>query len=108
VVVIGGLVGLWRWRGDRRDAQVKVLKDQQSEREKRAEERFQAVVAGLGLLFSFGRFCVQGMSHFYTQTFDGCFVVLPPQMLNPPSFIGGITTTDYSWRYLYKEEGICF
>src|SRR5215469_816900 len=37
VVVIGGLIGLFRWVGD-----------QQDEREKRAEERFQKVVAGLG------------------------------------------------------------
>src|SRR6266702_7411946 len=31
VVVVGGLIGLWRWFGDRR-----------SEREKRAEERYQS------------------------------------------------------------------
>jgi uncharacterized protein YjbI with pentapeptide repeats len=37
VVVIGGLIGLFRWGADRR-----------SEREKRAEERFQAAVTGLG------------------------------------------------------------
>ena len=37
VVVIGGLIGLGRWLGDRR-----------SEREKRAEERFQSIVTGLG------------------------------------------------------------
>src|SRR5436853_585306 len=37
VVVIGGLIGLWRWLGDRR-----------GEREKRAEERFQSAVIGLG------------------------------------------------------------
>ena len=37
VVVIGGLIGLGRWLGDRH-----------SEREKRAEERFQKVVEGLG------------------------------------------------------------
>src|SRR6266704_556419 len=36
VVVIGGLIGLGRWLADRR-----------SEREKRAEERFQKVVEGL-------------------------------------------------------------
>ena len=68
VVVIGGLIGLFRWFGDRR-----------SEREKRAEERFQAAVTGLGgekeeakigaaiLLRTFLR---PGHEQFYTQTFD--------------------------------------
>ena len=37
VVVVGGLIGLFRWAADRR-----------SEREKRAEEGFQAAVTGLG------------------------------------------------------------
>lgn len=79
VVVIGGLIGLFRWLGDRRDAQDKELKDRQNEREKRAEERFQSVVAGLGdekegtkvgaaiLLRTFLR---PGYEQFYTQTFD--------------------------------------
>src|SRR5438874_10706149 len=48
VVVIGGLIGLFRWIRDRQDAQEKELKDRQNEREKRAEERFQAAVTGLG------------------------------------------------------------
>src|SRR5579863_7552159 len=66
VVVIGGLIGLFRWLGDRRDEQEKRREDQRSEQEKRAEEqkrwledrqaerekgaeeRFQAVVEGLG------------------------------------------------------------
>jgi hypothetical protein len=68
VVVIGGLIGLFRWFGDRR-----------SEREKRAEERFQSAVEGLGsereearigaaiLLRTFLR---PGYEQFYTQTFD--------------------------------------
>jgi hypothetical protein len=68
IVVIGGLIGLFRWFGDRRD-----------EREKRAEERFQSVVTGLGdekegakigaaiLLRTFLR---PGYKEFYTQTFD--------------------------------------
>jgi len=68
VVVIGALIGLWRWFGDR-----------QHEREKRAEERFQAAVTGLGddkegarigaaiLLRTFLR---PGYEQFYTQTFD--------------------------------------
>jgi uncharacterized protein YjbI with pentapeptide repeats len=68
LVVIGGFIGLWRWLADRRD-----------ERHKRAEERFQAVVAGLGdekegakvgaaiLLRTFLR---PGYEQFYMQTFD--------------------------------------
>jgi uncharacterized protein YjbI with pentapeptide repeats len=68
VVVIGGLIGLFRWFADRR-----------SEREKRAEERFQSVVTGLGdekegarigaaiLLRTFLR---PGYEQFYIQTFD--------------------------------------
>src|SRR6266700_3445843 len=32
VVVIGGLIGLWRWLRDRRDAQDKELRDRQIER----------------------------------------------------------------------------
>jgi uncharacterized protein YjbI with pentapeptide repeats len=76
-VVTGGLFGLWRWRVDRKEAQVKELEDrkeaqdkelkdhqaerdrrdeeqkrwledQKAEREKRAEERFQSAVTGLG------------------------------------------------------------
>ncbi len=90
VVVIGGLIGLFRWLRDRRDAQEKELKDRldaqekelkdrQNEREKRAEERFQAAVTGLGdvkegakigaaiLLRTFLR---PDYKDFYTQTFD--------------------------------------
>src|SRR6266480_7764639 len=39
VVVIGGLIGLFRWLGDRRDEQEKRREDQRSEQEKRAEEQ---------------------------------------------------------------------
>ncbi len=79
VIVIGALFGLWRWRWDRRDAQDKELKDRQNEREKRAEERFQSAVTGLGdekegarigaaiLLRTFLR---PGYEQFYIQTFD--------------------------------------
>jgi hypothetical protein len=68
VVVIVGLIGLFRWFGDRH-----------SEREKQAEVRFQAAVTGLGddkegakigaaiLLRTFLR---PGYEQFYTQTFD--------------------------------------
>jgi uncharacterized protein YjbI with pentapeptide repeats len=90
VIVIGALLGLWRWRRERqdaqdkelkerRDAQDKELKERQNELEKRAEERFQAAVTGLGderegarigaaiLLRTFLR---PGYEQFYSQTFD--------------------------------------
>lgn len=83
VVVIGGLIGLFRWFGDRR-----------SEREKRAEERFQSAVTGLGdekegarigaaiLLRTFLR---PGYEQFYTQTFDLAVANLRlPRTSNPP------------------------
>jgi hypothetical protein len=79
VIVGGALFGLWRWFTDRRDAQDKELKDRQNEREKRAEERFQSAVEGLGdekegarigaaiLLRTFLR---PGYEQFYIQVFD--------------------------------------
>src|SRR6266516_7977521 len=79
VVVIGGLIGLFRWLGDRLDEYEKRREDQRNEQEKRAEERFQAAVTGLGdekkgakigaaiLLRTFLR---PGYEEFYTQTFD--------------------------------------
>jgi hypothetical protein len=39
VVVIGGLIGFFRWLGDRRDEQEKRREDQHIEQEKRAEEQ---------------------------------------------------------------------
>ena len=68
VVVIGALVGLFRWLGDRR-----------SEQEKRAEERFQSVVEGLGSEREAARvgaaimlrtFLRKDYEQFYSQTFD--------------------------------------
>ena len=44
VVVIGILIGFRQWRVSRTDTQDKELKDRQNERDKRAEERFQAAV----------------------------------------------------------------
>src|SRR5205085_2344056 len=79
VVVIGVLFGFWQWRMGRRDAQDKELEDRQAEREKRAEERFQSVVEGLGdgrmekrigaavVLRTFLR---PGYEQFYHQVFD--------------------------------------
>jgi hypothetical protein len=72
VVVIGGLIGLGRWIGDRSDRRDKDLKD-------RAEERFKTAVTALGdrndgvqvggaiLLRTFLR---PGYRQFYVQTFD--------------------------------------
>jgi uncharacterized protein YjbI with pentapeptide repeats len=79
VIVIGALFGLWRWRADRRDAQDKELKERQIELEKRAEERFQAAVTGLGddkkgamigAAILLRTFLHPGYERFYTQTFD--------------------------------------
>ena len=127
VVVIGGLIGLWRWLGDRRDAQEKVLKDQQSEREKRAEERFQAAVTGLGddkegarigaaiLLRTFLR---PGYEQFYTQTFDLAVANLRlPRTPHPtedpdglsyppenPTVAQSLTTLSQALIVVYKES----
>ncbi len=83
IIVIGGLIGLFRWFGDRQD-----------EREKRAEERFQSAVAGLGgekegarigaaiLLRTFLR---PGYEQFYIQTFDLAVASLcPTETPHPP------------------------
>lgn len=81
LVVIGGLIGLWRWFADR-----------QAEREKRAEERFQSAVTGLGddkagakvgaaiLLRTFLR---PGYEQFYSQAFDLATANLRLRHLDP-------------------------
>jgi hypothetical protein len=83
VVVIGGLVGLFRWFGDRR-----------SEREKRSEERFQDVVAGLGddkegrkigAAIMLRTFLQPGYEQFYSQAFDLAVANLcPTETPHPP------------------------
>src|SRR6266516_4171211 len=97
VVVIGGLIGLFRWLGDRLDEQKKRrddrqaeresrdeeqkrwLDDRQAEREKRAEERFQTAVEGLGsereeakvgAAITLRTFLRPGYEQFYFQAFD--------------------------------------
>jgi uncharacterized protein YjbI with pentapeptide repeats len=90
VLVIGGLLGFWRWRVDRQDAQARELKDRRDaqdkeledrkvEREKRAEERFQIVVSGLGskdieakvgAAILLRTFLKPGYEQFYQQSFD--------------------------------------
>jgi hypothetical protein len=68
LVVVGGLIGLWRWFADRG-----------GEREKRAEERFQSVVEGLGserteikvgAAIMLHTFLQKGYERFYRQAFD--------------------------------------
>jgi uncharacterized protein YjbI with pentapeptide repeats len=68
VVVIGGFIGLFRWFGDRRN-----------QREKRDEDRFQAVVAGLGsdniqakvgAAIMLHTFLQPGYERFYRQAFN--------------------------------------
>ncbi len=85
-LALAGLFTVVRYFNDRRDARAKQdeeqrrwLKDQEAEREKRAEERFQAVVEGLGdarmekrigaavVLRTFLR---PGYEQFYHQVFD--------------------------------------
>jgi uncharacterized protein YjbI with pentapeptide repeats len=85
VVVLGSLIGLFRW-----------LADQRSEREKRVEERFQAAVTGLGddkegtrigaaiLLRTFLR---PDYERFYTQIFQLVAANLRlPRNPNPPEY----------------------
>jgi len=81
VVVIGGLIGLFRWVGD-----------QQDEREKRAEERFQKVVAGLGsgnegrkvgAAIMLRTFLQPGYEQFYSQAFDLAVTYLRLRHVDP-------------------------
>src|SRR6266516_74789 len=67
IVVVGALIGLFRWLGDRR-----------SEREKRAEERFQSVVEGFGsereearvsAAINLRTFLLPGYERFYQRVF---------------------------------------
>lgn len=108
-VVIGGLIGLWRWLGDRQDARKKELEDHQAERErrdeeqkrwlkereaereKRAEERFQSAVEGLssdkeearlGAAILLRAFLRPGYEPFYVQVFD--LVVVHLRLLRTP------------------------
>jgi uncharacterized protein YjbI with pentapeptide repeats len=105
VVVIGGLIGLGRWLGDRR-----------SEREKRVEERFQTAVTGLGddkegakigaaiLLRTFLR---PGYEQFYTQTFDLAVANLrlprTPHLPEDPNAALPLTTLSQVLIVVFKE-----
>jgi hypothetical protein len=91
VVVIGGLIGLFRWFRDRRDAQEKDLKAQ-------AEERFRTAVTALGdekegvqvggaiLLRSFlHKEDKKSHERYYTQIFDLAVAYLRPSSTSHPS-----------------------
>jgi uncharacterized protein YjbI with pentapeptide repeats len=78
-VLGGGLFGLLRYFTDRRDERNKELKDRENEREKRAEERFQKVVEGLGstevgtkvgAAIMLRTFLQSDYTRFYRQAFD--------------------------------------
>jgi hypothetical protein len=75
----GGILGLVRYLAERRTAQDKELKDRQEERERRAQERFQAAVTGLaddkegakiGATIVLRNFLKPGYEEFYIQIFD--------------------------------------
>src|SRR6266480_2983519 len=116
VVVIGALIGLWRWLGDRRDEHEKRREDQRNEQEKRAEERFQAAVTGLGdekkgakigaaiLLRTFLR---PGYEEFYTQTFDLAVAHLrlptTPDSPEDPTSSLPLTTLSQALIVVFKE-----
>jgi Pentapeptide repeats (8 copies) len=79
VIVVGALIGLWRWQRDRGDEYEKRREDQHTELEKRAEERFQYAVTGLGdkkegakigAAILLRTFLHPGYEQFYIQTFD--------------------------------------
>lgn len=115
-IVIGGLIGLWRWLRDRRIAQDKELIDRQSEREKRAEERFQRVIEGLGSNAPEARagaaimlrtFLKPGYEPFYQQVFD---LAVTHLRLRPPTSPQNPSTPDSLNQALitvFKEAVVC-
>ncbi len=94
VVVVGALVGLFRWLADRRDEQEKRREDQRIEQRKRDEERFQTVITGLGntgteakvgFVVMLRTFLGKGYEQFYSQTFDLAVAHLRlPRTITPP------------------------
>jgi len=83
LIATAALIAAWlgwrQWFTNRKDEQTKRREDQHSEQEKRAEERFQRVVEGLGserMEASVGAaimlrtFLQSGYEQFYRQTFD--------------------------------------
>ncbi len=95
LVVVAGLFFAFRqWSVNRQDAQVKELEDRKAEREKRAEERFQSAVEGLGsereeakvgAAILLRTFLHPGYEQFYIQTFDLAVAHLRlPRTPHPP------------------------
>lgn len=86
LLVLTGIAGIWRYFADRSaerkkqiEEQKRWLQDKESERDKRAEESFQTVVAGLGNEKMEARigsaivlrtFLIPGYYKFYSQAFD--------------------------------------
>jgi uncharacterized protein YjbI with pentapeptide repeats len=117
VIVIGALFGLWRWHSDRRDAQDKELKERQNELEKRAEERFQAAVIGLGdekegakigAAILLRTFLYPGYERFYVQTFDLAVAHLrlsrTPHLPDDPNTILSPSTLSQALIAVFKES----
>jgi hypothetical protein len=105
VVVIGGLIGLFRWFGDRR-----------SNREKQAEERFQSAVTGLGdeqegakigAAIVLRTFLRRGYKRFYIQTFDLAVAHLrlprSPHQPEDPEVPLPLTTLSHALIAVFKE-----
>jgi hypothetical protein len=115
-VVIGALIGLWRWLGDRRSAQTKELEDRQSEREKRAEERFQKAIEGLGSKDPEARagaaimlrtFLKPGYEPFYQQVFDLAVTHLRFRLPTSPQNPGVPDSLSQALITVFKEAVVC-
>ncbi len=90
--VAGVAITIFQFLRNRRDAQDKELRDRRNEREKRAEERFQKVVEGLGSdkpearagsAIMLRTFLQPGYEQFYQQSFDLAVVHLRLREVNP-------------------------
>src|SRR5205823_860630 len=88
----GSIFTLIRYLTDRRDARDKEFKDREDERAKRAEERFQKVVEGLGsdkegakvgAAIMLRTFLQKGYEQFYEQVFDLAVAHLRLRQANP-------------------------
>jgi uncharacterized protein YjbI with pentapeptide repeats len=121
--VVVALFGIYQWRGNRNDerkkeisAQAKELEDRNTERMKRAEERFQSVVEGLGsgreeaqvgATIMLRTFLHPGYEQFYTQTFDLAIAYLrlprtPPTPEGPDAPLP-LTTLRQALIVVFKE-----
>jgi uncharacterized protein YjbI with pentapeptide repeats len=96
---VAGIFALVRWFADKQDERKKqeasekhLLEDRQAEREKRAEERFQSVIEGLGstsrsaqvgAAIMLRTFLRSGYEQFYSQAFDLAVAHLRLRHLDP-------------------------